>query len=344
MFNYDPINIFFSCDDGYVPFMAVTLASLKENRDEDREYHIRVLHTGISKKNIRAITEEFDSDSFRIRFVNISREVDRLAEKLHTRDYYSKSTYYRLFIPELFPELDKALYLDCDIVVTGDISELYDVHLGNDLVGAVTDGIICGVDKLSIYATRRIGLKDKKYYFNAGVLLMNLKEMRSFGFEDIFLALLGSVRFNVAQDQDYLNVICKGRVRYVSGEWNVMPSFGLVPECDAKLIHYNLDNKPWRKDGVQFGELFWSYAEKTAYLSDIQRVYELSTPEMREAADKATENIFDEAHSQGLDEIENEIIKGRISRIVPAMDNRIIARSKKYITRLVPLTIAFFGR
>ena len=342
MFNYDPINIFFSCDDGYVPFMAVTLASLKENRDPEKEYHIRILHTGISRENVRKVTSEFDSDSFRVRFVNISREVDRLAERLHTRDYYSKSTYYRLFIPELFPELDKALYLDSDIVVTGDVSELYDINLGSNLVGAVSDGIICGVERLALYATERVGVRDRKYYFNAGVLLMNLGEMRRIGFEDVFLSLLGAVKFNVAQDQDYLNVICKGKVRYVGGEWNAMPSFSFVPECDVKLVHYNLDNKPWRKDGVQFGELFWHYAVKTPYLAEIKRAYELSTPEKRRAADIATENIIKEAYRQAMDDRENERISDAVAAIVPKQANGLLARGRRYLGRVARMSVSFF--
>ena len=341
MFNIDPVNIFFSCDDGYIPFMAVTLASIKANCDPSREYDVRVLHTGISRKNIKTITESFDSDSFRIRFVDISREVERLGDSLYTRDYYSKSTYYRLFIPDLFPELDKALYLDCDIVVKGDISRLYDAYLGTNLVGAVSDGIICGIEGLSEYATDRIGLKEKKYYFNAGVLLMNLSDMRDFGFRGVFLSLLRSVKYNVAQDQDYLNVICKDRVRYLGYEWNVMPSFGMVAEGSEKLIHYNLDNKPWRKDGVQFAEDFWHYAETTPYLADLKAIYAATTSEMQKEADRATANIIAEAHEQALNREENARIAEKVARIVPKANYGIYKRSLRYLSRLAATAQSF---
>ena len=123
----NPVNLFFACDNAYVPFLAVTLTSLKENCNPKRDYALRILHTGLDPENIRRLTDSFASDGFTMEFIDITQAVEQFADKLHTRDYYSKSTYYRLFIPDLFPGLDKALYLDSDVVLLGDVSELYDV-------------------------------------------------------------------------------------------------------------------------------------------------------------------------------------------------------------------------
>ena len=120
----NPVNLFFACDNAYVPFLAVTLTSLKENCNPKRDYALRILHTGLDPENIRRLTEGFASEGFTMEFIDITQAVEQFADKLHTRDYYSKSTYYRLFIPDLFPGLDKALYLDSDVVLLGDVSEL----------------------------------------------------------------------------------------------------------------------------------------------------------------------------------------------------------------------------
>ena len=321
MFNNDTVNVFFSCDDGYVPFMAVTLASLKDNCDPFRNYRIRILHTGVSAKNMKMILDDFDSKDFKISFENISCEIRALSDKLHTRDYYSRSTYYRLFIPELFPHLDKALYLDSDIADLGDISELYDVRLGDNLVAAIPDGFVGDVKKLCKYVENRVGVSDSRYYFNAGVLLMNLKEMRRMEFSRVFTELLSSVKFGVAQDQDYLNAICRGRVRYVGCEWNAMPDHCHIPECDIKLAHYNLDSKPWHKE-VQFGGFFWDYAEHTSYAHVIKRIFEEYPAEANAESERQTSALVDVAYSEAMDSQTNKEIQKKINAIVPPVPER----------------------
>ena len=169
----NPVNLFFACDNAYVPFLAVTLTSLKENCNPKRDYALRILHTGLDPENIRRLTDSFASDGFTMEFIDITQAVEQFADKLHTRDYYSKSTYYRLFIPDLFPGLNKALYLDSDVVLLGDVSELYDVDLEENLVGAIPDSVVGSIPALALYTKKRLRVAAD-HYFNAGVLLMNL--------------------------------------------------------------------------------------------------------------------------------------------------------------------------
>lgn len=340
MFNNDTVNIFFSCDDGYIPFMAVTLASIKDNCDPFRSYRIRILHTGVSAENIKKITDDFDSKDFKISFENISREVRALSDKLHTRDYYSRSTYYRLFIPELFPQLDKALYLDSDIAVLGDISELFDIELGDNLVAAVPDGFVGSVKKLRQYVEHRVGVIDSRYYFNAGVLLMNLREMRNMRFSHVFTELLSKVKFAVAQDQDYLNAICRGRVRYVGYEWNAMPGYCPIPECDVKLAHYNLDSKPWHKN-VQFGEVFWDYAEHTSYAHTIKRIFEEYPAEANAEAERQTRALIDAAYAEAVDDRTCRDIQKKICDTVPPIPTR--TRHARRVLKFINAFSALLG-
>ena len=103
--------------------------------------------------------------------------------------------------------------------------------------------------------------EEPERYFNAGILLMNLKAMRAFHFQQVFLELLDKVTFQVAQDQDYLNVICRDRVRYVGCEWNAMPNG--APVGQPQIIHYNVDCKPWHRDEVRYEAYFWDYANRS---------------------------------------------------------------------------------
>ena len=224
------IPVFFATDENYAPYLAIALRSLKDNASENFFYGIHVLHTGISDKTARRI-ERIGDENFSIRFVDVSEKLNDLADGLHLRDYYTFTTYYRIFISELFPEYDKALYLDSDIILNGDISELFAYDLGDNLVGAVTDETVQGVEPFRRYVKKALGIEPERY-FNAGVLLMNLKKFREEDFFGRFNHLLKKYKFKVAQDQDYLNVLCKNRVLYLGGEWNDMP----VPDIRGILL------------------------------------------------------------------------------------------------------------
>ena len=100
---------------------------------------------------------------------------------------------------------------------------------------------------------------------------MNLKELREFDFQSKFLYLLENIKFSVAQDQDYLNRLCKGRVKILDAGWNLMalPTDNPMEESDIKIIHYNLINKPWHFDNVLYQEYFWKYAKRTEFYEGI---------------------------------------------------------------------------
>lgn len=310
----ETVNLFFSCDDGYIPFLGVALASLKENRDPSRHYCVRILHTGLRQDYMDTVTGSFAGPDFCVAFFDMTGAVERFSQRLHTRDYYSKTTYYRLFIPEMFPALDKALYLDCDLVVLGDIARLYDTPLGDDLVGAAADGFVNAVEPLRQYACRRLNLDRAEQYFNAGVLLMNLKAMRDFRFQEVFLELLGAVTFQVAQDQDYLNAICRGRVTYLSGTWNAMPNG--VPVREPKLIHYNVDCKPWRRDGVRYAPWFWRYANRSPFIREICRIRGGYSEADSEKSARETVDLIEMAYRQAGETAENSRIHAAIAKAV----------------------------
>ena len=310
------VNLFFACDDAYVPFLSVTLTSICEHRDLNRNYDIRVLHTGMSTAAQDRLKAQLNAPGFTLEFANICDHVEVFAKQLHTRDYYSCSTYYRLFIPELYPELSKALYLDCDLVLQEDVAQLYDLPLGDNLVGAVPDGIVGAVEEFKLYVQNRLDMIRAEDYFNAGVLLMNLDAMRRWNFADRFLELLSRVTFKVGQDQDYLNVLCQGRVRYVGNEWNAMPTG--VGVRKPKLIHYNMDAKPWRRDGVKYEKEFWDFAATSGYLSEIRAIRKGITAQQQEQSRQQTLELIRMGHRQAMDHRENTRIHGHIRQVVGA--------------------------
>lgn len=289
------IPIFFAADDNYLPYLAVALRSVKENASENYKYKIYILHSGVSEVYAEKITA-MQNENFSIEFTDVSEKLTEISSRLHMRDYYTGTTYYRIFIADMFPEYDKALYLDSDTVILGDISELFNHDVGENLIGAITDETVLSVPIFKSYVKDVLGIKPKNY-FNAGIILMNLKKFREENFYEKFADLLQKYKFTVAQDQDYLNVLCAGKVTYISPEWNKMPIPG-ENDPAPKLIHYNLTRKPWHYKKVLYQEFFWKYAKQTDFYGEIENALASFTEEDAKRDAECEKNLLRIAESE----------------------------------------------
>lgn len=279
MDNKQVIPIFFAVDDGYIPFLAVSIQSLADHASDENQYVIKVLYTNISEENQKKISK-YERENISIEFVDLNYYIEKIKDKLYTRDYYSKTTYFRLFIPNLYPQYNKILYLDSDITILSDVADLYNIDIGDNLIAAAPDDVIQTIEVFQDYVEKVVGVADYRNYFNAGIIVMNLDELRKFDFQEKFLYLLSTVKFSVAQDQDYLNRLCKGRVKLFSNTWNRMPIGGdVVDRDDLHLIHYNLAFKPWHFENILYKEYFWECAKKTEYFDQILKIQSEYTDE-----------------------------------------------------------------
>ena len=307
------IPVFYAVDDKYIPFLAVSLGSLIANTTESNNYVIKVLTTGISNENIEKI-KKYEKENVTIEFVNLSKQLEEIKDKLYTRNYFSNTTYFRLFIPEIYPEYNKAIYIDSDTVVLEDIAKLYSDDMGDNLISAVSDGAVQSIDIFKDYVEKVVGVSDYNYYFNAGMIVMNLKELREYKFQEKFLYLLEKIRFEVAQDQDYLNRLCKGRVKLIDSSWNTMPIMG-IQDKQPKIIHYNLGAKPWYFDDVPYQEYFWNAAEKTEFYNEIRNYKNEYTEEDKQRDDANSAKLIElaqkEADCVGDDRINRRWLNGK---------------------------------
>lgn len=303
MKNYDNvIPIFFALDSQYVPLATVTITSLIENSSENLDYRIYIIYSNISRDE-QDVISSLATKNVSISFICVSESLKRFENLLFTRDYYSNATYYRFLIPELFPQYDKGIYLDSDIILTRDISELFSVELNNNYLAAITDDVITEIQIFSEYSEDFLKI-PKKQYFNAGVLLMNLQEMRRVSFLNKVISLMKKVKFRVAQDQDYLNVICKNKVVYLDALWNVTPLENKDKSKTPYIIHFKINFKPWRYKGIPFEDEFWKYAKKTPYYDYLKNILENYSQEEKQRdalqyehlvslAKKETEKIYE---------------------------------------------------
>ena len=285
------IPICFAIDDAYTPFLAVALQSLIDNASKEYNYCIKVLHTNVKEEHMKQI-KKYENEYVNIEFVDLNYYLEKVKDKLYTRDYYTNTTYFRLFLPELYPQYDKILYLDSDITIVGDISELYNTDMGDNLIAGIPDGAVQAVPVFQEYVEKVVGVIDYNNYFNAGIIVMNLKALREYKFQEKFLYMLEKIKFEVAQDQDYMNRLCKGRVKLLGFEWNRMPAMG-KHEGELKLIHYNLGCKPWYFDDVLYQEYFWEYAKKTEFYDEIRAMKSKYTEADKEKDDANSSKLIE---------------------------------------------------
>lgn len=257
------VPVFFACDDNYVKYLMVVIRSLIDNSSIAYDYKIYVLHTNVTEENKNKVYAMQTSNVF-VDFVDVSGELAKIEKKLSVRDYYSLTTYYRIFIADMFPQYDKVIYLDSDIVLNRDIADMYKYNLGTNYVGATRDYLVANTDLFGDYVENVLGI-SRSAYFNAGVLIINAKAYRKNHLKRQFVDLLNTYTFVVAQDQDYLNVLCRDKILWIDSKWNVQMSEPAErPYNKIGLVHYNFAQKPWHVKTGKYADLFWKYAEKTA--------------------------------------------------------------------------------
>lgn len=306
------IPVFFTIDNGYAPFLAVALSSAVKNASKDRLYHAIVLHEGVTDENRQKLAG-LATRNFKIDIVPMKNDFDALDDRMSNRlrcDYFTLTIYFRLFIPAMYPQYDKAIYIDSDVVIADDLAKLFDIDIGDNFIGACNDLSIADVPPLVAYTENAIGVKAHEY-INSGVLLMNLKKLREERFEEHFLELLNTYHFDsIAPDQDYINAICNGKIYYLDKRFDAMPN-NARPECENPvIIHYNLFEKPWCYDNIQYENVFWKYAEDSGFIDEIREYKKNYTDDKKQADKECLELLV----RRGMEIPENEITFKKIRK------------------------------
>lgn len=279
------ITICFSSSNEYVPFLSVAINSIMKNSNPDFSYEIVVLTKDISENN-KGILCKFAKayPNFEIRFMNITEIIGDT--HFYTWAHFTDFTYYRLLIPELFSEYEKIVYVDCDIVVNTDIAELFSEDIEGYLLAAVPDTHVLGRlnPKHPSYEPQYyqdvLGIGESGY-FQAGVMLINIKEFISRFSKGELLEKASKVQYRWL-DQDFLNVECRGFVKYLPNAWNVMIINNtkkideeylmdayytdyIQGRCAPKIIHYVGRSMPCFIPYVDMYQYYWPYARNTPY-------------------------------------------------------------------------------
>lgn len=238
------MHIVTAADNNYAKHLGVMLTSLLINQKETIGISIYIIDgnlSDINKEKLTKIVERFQSS------VNFLTVDDTIFKSFNERKRISKEAYYRIMIPKLLSEdINKALYLDCDLVVTKDISPLWTTDIEDFHLGAVESSVY---KKLINY----ISLPAGSSYFNSGVFLLNLDKWRK---DNITEKILQYKEENPDKDrfldQDALNAVLYDKWlklhytwNYTTGHWKRRKSY---PISTPAIIHFTTRKKPWNSN------------------------------------------------------------------------------------------------
>ncbi|MDR2590936.1 MAG: glycosyltransferase family 8 protein [Oscillospiraceae bacterium] len=258
------IPIVFSTDENFVPYCGVAISSLIQNTSYNYEYEIYVFHTDLSEYLIHRL-ESLSYLNVNVECVNVSKFIAGI--NVYSMHHFTEVTFYRILIPDILRKFSRIIYLDCDLIITSDVAELYRLDINNNVFGAIRDyskSII--VD----YVINKFGIKEEEY-INAGVLLIDSENFTKYNIKEKCIDLINSGEKYDAADQDVLNIVCRNKIEILTSEWNYQPRFYKETDNDfkPKIIHYVTSEKPWRYPDIPYAKEFWEVARTTEFYHEI---------------------------------------------------------------------------
>ena len=270
------IPVFFAANPSYYQHLCVMIVSLLEN-NKDRNFRVHVLTDDDSDTESEKIRElEKSYDNLEIHFRKIVEDDVKAFHLSKLAHHISIQAYYRCLIPKLYPDIGKAIYLDSDMVVQGDLGDLWDENIEEYLLAGVDISQFARVDEYK----KRIGLTQESMYINSGVLLMNLRKMR----ENDIVALLvenAGVLGTKAElvDQDVINYSLQGNMKALDPRYNwthVHNDELKKPALPIVISHFSGPGKPWSTNRIckHAGRKdYFVYLQKTPYRDFVYRYY-----------------------------------------------------------------------
>jgi lipopolysaccharide biosynthesis glycosyltransferase len=273
-------------DDGYTPHAAAVIASIV-NASDPAAFRFLMLTTGVPRERQRQVELIAPASQF----VWITVGPDDLPE-LKVKGaiaHVNHATFLRLALERVAPaDCERVIYLDADLIVTGDLRDLWAIDLGGAVVAGCHDQFIKPEDFAAKWALPPATLG----YFNAGVLLIDLKQVQE---GKLFSRALDFVLQNnpAFADQDALNWALWNRWREVDPSWNVgrhlvLPALHHTVKPERRLngrqpriIHYTGPEKPWLKDVYHpWSWLYWQALSRTPFLGEVKQAQKIGLRDM----------------------------------------------------------------
>lgn len=277
------INVVFATDEGYAMQTYIAMQSVMESGKKSNQYVFWIM---CGKRDDLAVYLEGLKDKYVNCVINYLEADGCLGNVPLPMAHITKPTYYRLLLPALL-DVDRCIYLDSDIIVCGDLEDLYSVSMeGYELAGVLACAYHGNAEFEQKYA-HEIDIPAMDTYINAGVLLMDLNEMRKNDFSEKAISMVE--RKYPASDQDIINILSYGKIKKLSPAYNYQAGYAdnprvdfaqiygtedaLTSEQEPAIIHYLTPQKPWEFLNIKYAEKWWEVCRKTPYFPAFSKQY-----------------------------------------------------------------------
>lgn len=291
------IDVCFGTDNNYIRHTATAMASILTNANALDKYHFHILSENLSWLNKLKLNRLKKIRSFTVDYPQIRKKKLKIFEKIKCLNYINMSCYNRLLIPAVLPAVDKALYLDSDLLVLKDLNCLANEELGQDWFGGIED-----INAPSL--AKCIKLKDNKY-INSGVLVMNTKALREHNYYEMIKETVAKNYQNYyLSDQDVLNDTFHDKIKLISYRYNMffkfhhlLKNFTPSDEKDFKyscenpvVVHFVGREKPWSLDNKHpYKDVYQHYLSLTPWANYKEKKHKsftlfrkIKTPELKQ--------------------------------------------------------------
>ena len=329
------VAIFLVASEFYAPYCAVTLQAIVDHSSLNFNYDIVISFRNtqnaeyLKNKLLRCVTSH---KNISLRFVDVPKMLHDngivFPKDFSSLSHVSEETFYRLFIPSIFSNYDKILYLDIDLVPLEDVANLYNIDLGDAWIAGCQDfGVMmCYVTSKTHknYFDEKLKINPFKEYINSGVALYNIKQMNKNGVVNKFVQEATKNKFLFC-DQDIINYICKNHIKQIDSTWNEtnQANVSCLPEIykkkrleDARnhrIVHWCTGyRKPWINPAHETSFLWWEVARHTPFYEEI--LYRNIKEQILNDVKKQIPNNESENHSRTLtlDPKHIELIRGLV--------------------------------
>lgn len=263
------IPVVLTSDNNYTPFLYTTMFSALKTANKNTFYDFYLIVTpdfsNRDKEQINNLKKEYDCN---INFIDMQNQF--------TNSGFSAASWYRLLLATLLPEkIDKCIFLDDDICVRTDLTQLYNIDLEENYIAGV---LACTYYIESEHHCKLLNIPSMKQFINTGVILYNLKQLRKDNITQKFIDL--SDKEWPSYDQDVMNIVCYGKIKILPPKYNMILRHVFINDIrlndlyskedikEAKtnpcIIHYMCEQKPWQ-GFRKYGSYWWKIAIKTPY-------------------------------------------------------------------------------
>lgn len=265
----ETVRIVFITDNKYAMPTGVAIQSIIDNKKSATEIEINIIANEVSLSNLKKL-RSITGKNVSINIIEIDNKYKQLGIQ---HEYVSKAALLKFELPKIFNNYDKILYLDSDVLVLDDLTQLYETNFENKYAGVCKDLLATKFYKDPL----EIGLNT---YFNSGVMLLNLEKMRQDNICEKLLWAKDHDRRKKYMDQDAFNIVFNGNVEYLNPQFNYMTMEELFYKKAFISKFYNIDNiqkpvilhltykKPWDFIGVPGERLWIKYLKKSAFRTE----------------------------------------------------------------------------